>query len=55
MSALETVLGLVLCLFLAYFAFQAVGDDWPLNLAVAVLAFVLAAGLVFKLVGTGRA
>lgn len=54
MSALEVVLGLGLSAFLAYFAFLAVGDDWPLNLAVGVLAFVLAVGVVFKLVGGDR-
>lgn len=55
MSALEAVLALALCAFLAYFAFLAVGDDFPLNIAVAVLAFVFAVGVVFKLVGGDRA
>ncbi len=54
MSALETVLGLVLSLFLAYFAFTAVGDEWPLNLAVAVLAFVIVGGVFLGLAGGKR-
>lgn len=55
MSALEKALGLGLALLLAYFAFSAAGDDLPLKLAVGVLAFVAAVGVIFSIAGRDRA
>lgn len=48
MSTFETVLALGLSLLLAYFAFSAVGDDFPLNVAVGVLGFVVAVVVLFS-------
>jgi len=53
-SPLEKALGLGLALLLAYFAFSAAGDDFPLNLAIGVLAFVASAGLLFSVGGRDR-
>jgi len=44
----ETALALLIVAGLTYFAYVAVGDEFPLNVAVAVLAFVLAAALVLR-------
>jgi hypothetical protein len=50
----EAALGLLVVGGLAYYAFGAAGDQYPLNVAIAVLAAVVAAGLVMRLAGGGR-
>jgi len=50
-SALETALGLALVALLAYFAYTAAGDEWPLNLALGVLALVVGAVVLFSAFG----
>jgi hypothetical protein len=54
MGLLERAIGLVLAALLAFFAYRAVGDDFPLNAAVAVLAFVVATALIFSVGGDDR-
>ena len=54
MRNVETALGLLIVGGLTYYAFTAVGDESPLNLAVAVLAFVVAAALVLRVARQGR-
>ena len=53
MRVVETALALLVVGGLTYFAYTAVGDDFPLNVAVAGLAFVVAAGLVLRATGRG--
>ncbi len=53
MKVVETALALLIVGGLTYFAYTAVGDDFPLNLAVAALAFVVAAGLMLRATGQG--
>jgi hypothetical protein len=53
MGHVETALALLIVGGLTYFAFIAVGDDFPLNVAIAVLAFVVAVGLVLHATGRG--
>jgi hypothetical protein len=50
---IELVLALLVVAGLTYFGFTAVGDEFPLNVAVAALAFVVAAGLVLRMTGSG--
>jgi hypothetical protein len=54
MRFVEAVLAMLVVGGLAYFAFGAAGDQYPLNLAIAGLAAVVAAGLVMRLAGDGR-
>ena len=54
MRFVEAALALLVVGGLAYFAFGAAGDEYPLNLAIGALALVVAAGLVLRLVGSGR-
>ena len=51
MRALEAVLAALVVAGLTYFAYSAVGDDFPVNLAVAALGFVVAAALVTSVWG----
>ena len=51
--SIELVLALLVVAGLTYFGFTAVGDEFPLNVAVATLAFVVAAGLVLQMTGSG--
>jgi hypothetical protein len=51
--SIELILALLVVAGLTYFGFVAVGDDFPLNVAVAALAFVVAVGLVVRMTGTG--
>lgn len=51
MRSVETLLGLMIVAALTYFAFAAAGDDFPLNVAVGMLGFVVAAGLVLRALG----
>ena len=51
--SIELVLALLVVAGLTYFGFIAVGDEFPLNVAVATLAFVVAAGLVLRMTGSG--
>jgi len=52
--SIELVLALLVVAGLTYFGFTAVGgDEFPLNVAVATLAFVVAAGLVLRMTGSG--
>jgi hypothetical protein len=53
MSAIETALAAAVVAALTYFAYTAAGDDFPLNLAVAALAFVVAGGLMLRVLGRG--
>jgi hypothetical protein len=53
MRAVEAALALLVVGGLTYFAYTAVGDDYPLNVAVATLAFVVAAGLMLRATGRG--
>ena len=54
MRFFEAALGLLVIGALTWFAYTAVGDDFPLNVAVGALALVLAAGLVLRATGQGR-
>ena len=54
MPSLERAIGLALALLLAFFAYRAVGDDFPLNAAVALLAFVAATALISSVGGDER-
>ena len=54
MRFFEAALGLLVIGALTWFAYTAVGDDFPLNVAIGALAFVLAAGLVLRATGVGR-
>jgi hypothetical protein len=47
--AVETALVLMLTLALAYFGFRAFGDEWPLNLAAALLVAVLFLSFAYAL------
>jgi len=51
--SIELVLALLVVAGLTYFGFIAVGDEFPLNVAVATLAFVVATGLVLRMSGGG--
>ena len=51
--AIELLLALLVVAGLTYFGFNAVGDDFPLNVAVAALAFVVAVALVVRMTGPG--
>jgi hypothetical protein len=51
MRLVETALGLLVVATLTYFAYTAVGDDFPLNVVVGALALVVAGGLVFRATG----
>ncbi len=53
MRSIELVLALLVVAGLTYFGFVAVGDEFPLNVAVATLAFVVATGLVLRMTGSG--
>lgn len=53
MRVVETALAVLIVGGLTYFAYAAVGDDFPLNVAVAALAFVVAAGAVLHATGRG--
>lgn len=53
MKNVETALALLIVGGLTYFAYKAVGDDYPLNIAVAAVAFVVAAALVLRATGRG--
>ena len=53
MRSIELVLALLVVAGLTYFGFIAVGDEFPLNVAVATLAFVVATGLVLRMSGGG--
>lgn len=53
MAAIETALAVLVVIGLTLFAYTAVGDDFPLNVAVAALAFIVAAGLMLKVTGRG--
>lgn len=48
MRYFEAALGLLVIGALTYFAYAAAGDEFPLNVAIAALALVLAAGLVLR-------
>ena len=54
MRFFEAALGLLVVAALTWFAYTAVGDDFPLNVAIGALAFVLAAGLVWRASSQGR-
>jgi hypothetical protein len=49
----ETALAVLIVGALTYFAYTAVGDEFPLNVAIGVLAFVVAGMLVLR--ASGRA
>ena len=53
MRVVETALALLVVAGLTYFAYTAVGDEFPLNLAIAALALVVAAGLMMWATGRG--
>lgn len=53
MRIVETALALLVVGGLTYFAYTAVGDDFPLNVTIAALAFVVAAGLMLRVTGRG--
>lgn len=53
MRTVETALALLIVAGLTFFAYNAVGDDYPLNIAVAALAFVVALALVIRATGRG--
>jgi hypothetical protein len=53
MSVVETALALLAVGGLTYFAYTAAGSDFPLNVAVAALAFVVAGGLMLRVMGRG--
>ncbi len=52
MSFVEAALGVLVVAALTYFAYTAVGDDFPLNVAVAALALVVIGWLVVRAAGT---
>jgi 4-hydroxybenzoate polyprenyltransferase len=53
MGAIETALAAAAVAALTYFAYTAAGDDFPLNVAVAALAFVVAGALMLRVLGRG--
>ncbi len=52
MSFVEAALGVLVVGALTYFAYTAVGDDFPLNVVVAALALVVVGWLVVRAAGT---
>ncbi len=52
MSVVEFVLALLVVAGLTYFGYSAVGDDFPLNVAVGLLAFVVAVALMLRVTGS---
>lgn len=54
MRYVETALALAVVGGLTYFAYTAAGDEFPLNVAVAVLAFIVACGLMVRVIEDGR-
>ncbi len=51
MRYMEAALGLLVVGALTWFAYTAVGDDFPLNVAVAALALVVSGVLVLRVAG----
>ena len=51
MRYVEVALGLLVVGALTWFAYTAVGDDFPLNIAVGALALVVCGALVLRVAG----
>lgn len=51
MTLVETALAVLIVGGLTFFAYNAVGDEFPLNVAVAALALVVAGALVLRTSG----
>ncbi len=54
MRLVEAALAVAVVAGLTYFAYTAAGDEFPLNVAIAVLGFVVACALMLLVIEDGR-